>query len=480
MLEVREPASGAPMGTLPEATAADVAAAVARAADPQPVWALVPAGARARYLRRAAQVVLDELEPLADLLAREAGLPCTEAVVGELLPSVGALHAIADDGPRAIAARRAGRLALLRAGRRARTLPTPKGVIGIEASDASPWAEGLLEAAAALLAGNGVVLAPAAGLCAERARAVLERAGLPPGLLQVVHGDAAAAALVDACDAVGAPPPTGPQGTMLVLAGAPLERTAGGALWAAFAGAGQSPAAVGRMIVESEHAGALVDALVRGACGLRLGDPRAPETEVGPLRSPARAAAVAELLDDAVQRGAELLCGGAVSVPGLAGAFVAPAVLHGVPPGARLLSEPVPGPVLAVLEAGSEAEAVGLAHEARGAVSVWAGDRRHGERIARSLPARISWVNAHGFTPPAPASRVARHVRVRQLASEPVQLRSARRLPFDADFVRAAAAAARLRHGREAERVAALRAGAVPLGRVAARLAREALGRARA
>jgi acyl-CoA reductase-like NAD-dependent aldehyde dehydrogenase len=68
-------------------------------ADPQPLWALVPPAHRARYLRRAARAVLDDLDGLARLLAEESGQPRTEATLAELLPSVGGLHGLADVGP---------------------------------------------------------------------------------------------------------------------------------------------------------------------------------------------------------------------------------------------------------------------------------------------------------------------------------------------------------------------------------------------
>ena len=73
---------------------------------PQPLWSLVPAAGRARYLRRAATAILDELDPLADALADTVGLPRTEGVLAELLPSVGGLHDLADDGPKALRDRR--------------------------------------------------------------------------------------------------------------------------------------------------------------------------------------------------------------------------------------------------------------------------------------------------------------------------------------------------------------------------------------
>ncbi|MDP9385010.1 MAG: aldehyde dehydrogenase family protein, partial [Actinomycetota bacterium] len=152
-------------------------------------------------------------------------------------------------------------------------------------------------------------------------------------------------------------------------------------------------------------------------------------------------------------------------------------VLRGVPAGARVLEEPVPGPVLALVEVATEDEAIAIAREARGAVSVWSRDPGHAERIARTLPAELTWVNEHGFSAPAAAVRIARHVEVRQLESHPLRLRTTRWLPYDPALVRASTAVSLLRHGRETDRVASLRAGAVPLARTAGRMAREALRR---
>src|SRR5215207_11161013 len=136
--------------------------AIDRAAAAQPLWALVPPRDRARYLRRAAKAVLDELDALADLLADEAGQPRSEAMLAELLPSIGGLHGLAGDGPEALADRRLGPVPALRAGRRSTLVQAPLGVVGVHVRDGSPWAGPLLEVAASLLAGNAVLLVPAA------------------------------------------------------------------------------------------------------------------------------------------------------------------------------------------------------------------------------------------------------------------------------------------------------------------------------
>jgi len=443
-----------------------------RAAASQPLWALIAPAYRARYLRQAAMAVLDELDALADLLAAEAGQPRSEALLAELLPSVGGLHGLANDGPAALADRRLGPVPALRAGRRSTLVQAPIGVVGVHVRDGSPWAGPLLEVAAALLAGNAVLLLPAAPLAAARMQSAFVRAGLPEELFQLAtEDDLARAGHVVALD----PPPA--KGTMLVLQGAPLDRAVTGAVWAAFAGGGRRHAALGRVITVRTHAPALAAAIERAAGRLRVGDPARPDTEVGPLPSVGTRDRVEALVAQAEAAGAVRLCGGPVEVPGVAGAFYSPAVLNGVPPGAGLLHEPVPGPVLALQEADGEEEAIELARDAAdGTLSVWTADPAHGERIARALGAEIAWINEHGVASPATPVRLARHVVTRQVASQPTRLRSARWLPYDPALLGASVASARLRHGRESERWAALRSGALPLARTAVRLGREALG----
>jgi succinate-semialdehyde dehydrogenase / glutarate-semialdehyde dehydrogenase len=443
-----------------------------RAAAAQPLWALVAPRDRARYLRRAAMAVLDELDPLADLLASEAGQPRSEATLAELLPSVGGLHGLASDGPRALADQRLGPVPALRAGRRSTLVQAPLGVVGVHVRDGSSWAGPLLEVAAALLAGNAAILAPAAPRAAARMRNAFVRAGLPDELFQVGGvEDLAGAARVVTLD------PPAAKGTRLVLDGAPLDRAVSGAVWAAFAGGGRRHATVGRAIAVRPQALALAAGIEAAARRLRVGDPSRPDTEVGPLASVADRDRVEALVAAAEAAGATRLCGGAIEVAGVDGAFYAPAVLRAVPPDAALLHERVPGPVLALVEAESDAEAAALVGDTPGTLSVWTGDVTYGERVARALGAEIAWINEHGITTPAAPVRLAKYVDSRQLASQPTRLRSARWLPYDPALLRAATASARLVHGRESERWATLRSGALPLARTAVRLGREALGR---
>ena len=359
-------------------------------------------------------------------------------------------------------------------------------MIGILAGPVSPWTEPLLEMAAALLAGNGVVLVPSVPLTGERLGELFVSAGVPDDLVTVAHGDEAAAELADATARVVSVAAAPGRGAMLVLGGAPVEQVAAAALWAAFAAGGRHPAAVSRLVCVPSMAEPLIGVLRLRADSLLVGDPTREEAEVGPLLSHADLVRVEGLVAEAVTGGAELVCGGPAHVRGLSGAFYAPAVLRRVPADARILAEPAPGPVLCVVEARDEADAIALVaggatrapedRRARGTiVSVWAGDRPKGERVARTLGAEQAWVNEHGVVAPGPALRLARHVAARQIASRPALLSGARRLPYDAGLVRARTAAARFAHGRESDRFAVLRRDAVPLARAVVRVAGSAV-----
>ncbi len=211
------------------------AAAAARGA--QPLWSLVPVSARAQYIRRAAVAMLDELDGLSLVLAEETGWPREQVVVAELLPAARGLHELADDGPRALADKRVWSVA----GRRARIVHAPVGVIGLRGPSGSPWAEPALETAASLLAGNGVLL----GVPAQRLRNVFLRAGVPGELVELSEA-------FDGVHVIDLPRP-GRRGTLLVLNDAPHAKVVDAALRNSFT--------AGRIVTVAGNAGALVDAL---------------------------------------------------------------------------------------------------------------------------------------------------------------------------------------------------------------------------
>jgi succinate-semialdehyde dehydrogenase/glutarate-semialdehyde dehydrogenase len=506
-IEVRAPAGGALLGTVPSTPPREVELAVDRAAEVQRLWAILRLRDRARYMARAAQAVIDERDELASLLSRAHGRPRAEVKTMELLPAVETLQWLAEQGPKILGGERIGFSRTQHPVKRGRWTYEPLGVIGVLGPAAEPFATPLGDVAVALMAGNGVVLKPSphAALAGERIARVFARAGLPEGLLRVVHGDAQAGealvaapvaqvrftgnaragrAVAQACarELKRSVLELGGDDAAIVLAAANVARAARGIAWAAFANAGQSGGSVSRAIVLHKAEDRLLHGLVSIARALRVGDPADPRTEIGPLLEPARVERCAALVAEAVAAGATLHCGGPVQVPGVPGPFYAPAVLTGVEPGMRLWREPAPGPVLVVHRADGEEEAIRLANaSALGlGASVWTADRFKGTRVARELQTGMVWMNDHLVARSAPQvpwggvkgsgiGRTRGAVALRTCAEpkavtwDPPVGRPAWWFPYDEQLVTAARTVIALRSARDADREQALRRGGAAL-----------------
>ncbi len=504
-----DPATLEPIGSAEATASAGVSAVAADVAEVQPFWSQLPRSDRARYMRRTAQVVIDQLDEIAALVTREQGKPLSESYTTELLASIDALHRIAAAGERALADERVppGRPLLLR--RRSELLYDPLGVVAVICSSDYPWSTPLVQVATALMCGNGVVLKPSprAPLTGRRIQQVFERAGLPQGIVRVVQGGAeVGAALVEApvakvffsgSERVGravagtagaqlkrASLLLGGKDPQLVLADAPLDHAVAACLWAAFSNAGQAPSRIERVYAVRGVARDFARRVVEGARALRVGDPRRWETEIGPLASERRLEHVNGLVDEAVAAGARLECGGPLD--GHAGNFYAPAVLTGVRPDMRVMRERIRGPVVAIVEVEDEEQAVREANDSAFAsgASVWTLDCERGRRIARRLDAGSVWLNDHmcpfgtgswaasgrsgiGVT----HSRFAFYecVEVKRVAWDPSRTRGFWWFPYDASLGQAVHSAAQLVYGRDADKRDALRRGAAPIGRVARR-----------
>ena len=515
-IESFDVATGERLGAVPATPPEQVAAIVGDVAEVQPFWAQLPLSDRARYMRRAAQVILDNLDALARLVTREQGKPLTESYVAELLPTVDALHWIAARGER-----------ILRDERERYTHPfflqkksylsfAPLGVIAVITPWNEPWSAPFVEAAVALMCGNGVVVKPSplTPICGQRVEDVFKRAGMPEGVVRTVHGGAdVGEALVEAgvskvfftgsreagrsvalrcAERVkGAVLELGGNDPQIVLANAPLDHAVDGCVWGAFANAGQTCSGIRRVSVVRVVADRFVSGVVERTRALRVGDPQRWDTDVGPMLSAERRDRVAALVEEAVEQGATLHCGGPVESEGPA-AYFAPAVLTGVRPEMRVVAEDVLGPVVPVVEVDTEEEAIRRANDSRFGLgaSVWTLDRDKGRRIARRLEAATVWINDHMYSH-GPLQLSWGGVKESGLGSvhskfgfyecvdhkhvawDPSRTRSPFWFPYDESLARAAEAAARLLHGRDADKRDALRAGAGPLARVV----RRSLGR---
>ena len=521
VLESFSPTSGKRLGSVPRIAPDDVQGVVDEVAQVQPIWAQLRPEDRARYLRRAAQVILDDIDQIRDLISSEQGKPRTEAYIMEILPTVDALNWVADEGPEILADEAIENPQPFLKTKRSAFAYEPLGVVAVIAPWNYPWSIPMGEVAMALLAGNGVVLKPASLTClvGERIRQVFERAGLPEGLVRTVHGGGTVGnALVESSVAKvfftgsvevgrgigetcaramkGSVLELGGKDPMIVLADAQLPNAVGGALWGGFANAGQTCSGIERVYVMREVADRFVADVVAGARRLGVGDPLDWRTQVGPMVSHDQFETVCELVDDAVAAGARLECGGPAAVAGLEGPFYAPAVLTGVTHDMRIMREEIFGPVLPIVTVDSEQEAIRLANDSEFGLgaSVWTRDRPKGERIAREIESGMVWINDHMYSHGAcqcswggvKNSGLGRAhskfgfyecVNIKLVTWEPSRMRDFWWYPYDETLGRAVRASAKLVYSRrEADRQKALREGALPLFRVAGRTLRS-LGR---
>ena len=520
-LESFSPLDGRRLGAVAETPAEQVQAIVDDVREVQPFWAGLPLSDRARYMRRAGQVIIDNLDKLSALLTSEQGKPRNESYTMELLPTVDALRWIAEAGPGILSDERAG-LPIFLKQKRARHAFEPLGVVGVIAPWNYPWSIPFGEVAMALMAGNGVVLkpAPSTPLIGQRIQQVFERAGLPDGIVRTIHGDAEPGqALVESSvDKVfftgsvevgakvgaacaermkGSVLELGGKDAMIVCADANLPNAISGCLWGGFANAGQTCSGIERVYVVREVADRFIDGVVEGARKLRVGDPMDWATEIGPMISRDQHEIVRELVDDAVASGATLKCGGPVELDQFpSAAFYAPAVLTGVTHEMRIMSEEIFGPVVPIVTVASEEEAIRLANDSEFGLgsSVWTLDRGRGERIARRIEAGMVWINDHMYSHGAMStawggikkSGLGRaHSRfgflecvdVKLVTWEPSRTRDFWWHPYDEALGTAVRSAAQLLYGRDADKPEALRRAVGPAVKLVRKSLRDVLRR---
>ncbi len=305
------------------------------------------------------------------------------------------------------------------------TTRQPIGVVGMIAPWNFPIAIPSWKCFPALLAGNGIVLKPSehTPMCAEAFVEALVEAGIPPALLNLVHGAGEPGAALTVHPGVGALSFTGsvPTGrkvaasametgprvvslelggknAMVVLDDADLDLVVEGALFGAFGTAGQRCTSTSRLVLHHAVADTTVERIAKRAEALVLGDPLVATTDVGPVVDRRSAERILAMIEAAVAEGATVVTGGhLVDVDGCeGGAFVAPTVLTGVRPEHAIARDEVFGPVLSVIEVGTEDEAVDVVNASEFGLSaaVYTRDINVALQMVDRIDTGIVYVNA--------------------------------------------------------------------------------------
>jgi betaine-aldehyde dehydrogenase len=393
----------------------EVGAAVAAAAAAQPAWARLEGVARARVLRRVADGLRAGEAQLVRLQSLNSGKPLAEARmdVADAAACFEYYAALAEGGGDT-------HVPLPTADYLARVRREPYGVVGLIVPWNFPMVTTAWKVAPALAAGNAVVLKPSEVTpLPELALAqIIDDAGVPAGVFNAVVGTGAGvgAALVahpqvrkisftgsnavgtrimqSAAETIkGLSLELGGKSAILVFDDADLDAACELVVSGAFMNAGQMCSATSRLLVHAPVAEALTRRVVARAKALRIGDPLAETTEMGPLASRAQLDRVLGHIGTASAEGLPRLCGGARV--GDRGFYVQATVYADVPASSRLWREEVFGPVLAIQPFADEADAIARANDSEfGLVAtVVTRDRQRANRVADAIEAGLVWID---------------------------------------------------------------------------------------
>ncbi|MFE3117525.1 aldehyde dehydrogenase family protein [Streptomyces niveus] len=416
--ETVNPGTGQPIATYEAFDGARIEAAVERAYDVSRAWALVPVAERAARAARLAATLREHSARLTDLVVAEMGKPAAEAA-GEVEKSALTADYYARQGPGILADER-----VAIDGAETWVAYEPAGLVLAVMPWNFPVWQVMRFAIPSLVAGNGILLKHAANVTgsALALQDLFTEAGFPEHLVttlviadpdvpavtaQLIEDDRIAAVTLTGSNRAGAAVGAaagraakksvlelGGSDAFVVLADADVERAAAAAVRARFTNSGQSCVCAKRFIVHEAVADAFTSAFVAGVENLRMGDPRDPDTQVGPLARDDLRAAIQQQVEESVAAGARLLTGGK-PVPG-DGYFYQPTVLADTGPGMAAFDEETFGPLAALALAPDDDEAVRLANaSAYGlGLSVWTADAARGVDIARRITSGAAFINA--------------------------------------------------------------------------------------
>ncbi len=392
--------------------------AVTRARAAATTWATTPVRERTRIARRFGKLILERRDDILDAIQADTA-KARLAALDEILDVAGLTAYYSRVAPK-----------LLRPQRRAGAIPVltktiehhvPVGVVGIITPWNYPFTLPASDLLPAILAGNTVVLLPDAATprSADIIAEILAEAGLPEGVLTVVHGGgrvhgtdlinradfimftgstATGIIVAEQCATrlIGFSGEFGGKNPLLVLDDADVQRAAKGAVRASFSNSGQLCISTERAYVHTNVYDEFLETFVRETKAMTLGAGKDWDIDMAPLISSAQADRVMSHIDDAVSKGATVLAGGSRR-PEISPNFVEPTILTGVTESMTLARNETFGPVISVYRVDSNDEAIERANDSEFGLNTSVWSRRRGTTVARSIRSGSVTIN-EGFS----------------------------------------------------------------------------------
>jgi aldehyde dehydrogenase (NAD+) len=417
--ESRNPATGDVLGVCARSGAADVEAAVEAAVNAFDLWRKTPAPRRAEILFRAAEIMAHRKEELSQLVTQEMGKVIAEGR-GDVQEAIDMTYYMAGEGRRQF-----GLVAPVELPNKfGMCVRDPIGVVGAITPWNFPTAIPCWKLMPALVLGNPVVFKPAEDtpLCGSAIVAILEEAGLPPGVVNLVlgSGEEVGAPMVEhpkvpcisftgsnevgrriavRCAELGKRVhlEMGGKNAIIVMDDADLDLAMDGIVWSAFGTSGQRCTAASRIITHRAMQNELTDRLVDRAAKLRLGYGLSPNVDMGPVVNEAALAKVMDYVSIGVQEGAKRLVGGERATDGdlAKGYFFKPTVFEATPE-MRTSQEEIFGPVTNVIPVRSLEEAIRVNNNTRYGLStaIFTRDVNRAFEAIRDVSTGILYINA--------------------------------------------------------------------------------------
>jgi acyl-CoA reductase-like NAD-dependent aldehyde dehydrogenase len=417
LTEVKNPATGETVGSVPRLSPEEVTDLVAKARVAQPGWAELGFGERRRIFLRAKQWLLDNRDRMAQTIISETGKTYEDAglEISVAIESFGfwanrAKHYLKDERVRTRSPMLLGRKIVVRY--------EPLGVVGVIGPWNYPLVNAFCDAVPALMAGNSVILKPSSDtpLTSILTEEMMRECGLPENVLTVATGGRVTAeTLIDESDFIMFTGSTetgrsvmeraaktltqvslelGGKDPMIVLSDANLERAANAAAYYSMLNSGQVCISAERAYVEEPVYDRFVEMVTERVKDLRQGTPGEPGTvEVGAITTPSQVDLIEAHVKDAVDKGARVTTGGHRGEG--PGDFFEPTVIADANHTMTCMTEETFGPTLPIMKVSDADEAVRMANDSVFGLqgSVWTGNKRRGEEIARRVEAGAVLVN---------------------------------------------------------------------------------------